>query len=245
VAGPAGRQLRGWVPAGHRHCRRGRSAAPRSRGAARTRRPARWPVGLQAAEEMTTSLGRSVRRTSSCARSSAVARRGWGFAELDALRVEHDLPVHQFCATVGLPVRTYYDRRVRHRDGGPSPGPWPTPAHRRVAEAVIAMALAFPMPSVSSSSSASYAKDATARPRREPPPRGSGRDARAGGELVLAKTTECATPRVLSARSRLSGRQSSLVSCPGRRRVRRRVGSGPVCRALCRRGRGGFRRSYA
>lgn len=74
-----------------------------------------------------------------------MAQPGWGFAELEALRVEHDLPVHRFCATVGLPVRTYYDRRARYRDGRPSPGPWPRPARDRVAESVIAMALAFPM----------------------------------------------------------------------------------------------------
>jgi transposase InsO family protein len=83
---------------------------------------------------------------SSCARSSAAARPGWGFAELEALRVEHALPVSRFCRLVGLPVRTYYDRRARHRSGqAPTRGPWPTPARDRVAEAVIAMALAFPM----------------------------------------------------------------------------------------------------
>jgi hypothetical protein len=46
---------------------------------------------------------------------------------------------------VGLPARTYYDRRARHHDGQQTVrGPWPTPAHDRVAEAVVAMALAFP-----------------------------------------------------------------------------------------------------
>lgn len=42
---------------------------------------------------------------SSCARSSAVGLGAWGFAELDALRVEHDLNVSRFCRAVGLPAR--------------------------------------------------------------------------------------------------------------------------------------------
>lgn len=46
----------------------------------------------------------------------------------------------------GLPERTYYDRRARHRAGQTVlRGPWPTPAQDRVAERVIEMALAFPM----------------------------------------------------------------------------------------------------
>jgi putative transposase len=62
------------------------------------------------------------------------------------LRVEHALAVIRFCRVVGLPTRTYYDRRARHRAGQARVrGPWPTPARDRVAEAVIAMALAFPM----------------------------------------------------------------------------------------------------
>jgi putative transposase len=83
---------------------------------------------------------------SSCARSSAAARRRWGFAELEQLRVEHGLTVTRFCALVALPVRTYYDRRARHVAGQTRVrGPWPTPARDRVAERVIEMALAFPM----------------------------------------------------------------------------------------------------
>ena len=83
---------------------------------------------------------------SSCARSSAADPPGWGFAELEALRVEHALSVSRFCAIVGLPARTYYDRRARHQAGQRAVrGPWPTPARDRVAEAVVAMALAFPM----------------------------------------------------------------------------------------------------
>ncbi|MCA1681510.1 MAG: helix-turn-helix domain-containing protein [Actinobacteria bacterium] len=105
-------------------------------------RPVRRPGSPR---RSTTSPERWARRMSSCVRSSVAARPGWGFAELEALRVEHDLPVHRFCATVGLPVRTYYGRRARHRDGQPPRGPWPTPARDRVAEAVVAMALAFPM----------------------------------------------------------------------------------------------------
>jgi putative transposase len=62
------------------------------------------------------------------------------------LRVEHDLAVSRFCRVIGLPARTYYDRRARHHAGQTRVrGPWPTPARDRVAEAVIAMALAFPM----------------------------------------------------------------------------------------------------
>jgi transposase InsO family protein len=61
------------------------------------------------------------------------------------LRVEHDLPVSRFCRIVGLPARTYYDRRIRHHDGRSPRGPWPTPARDRVAEKVVEMALAFPM----------------------------------------------------------------------------------------------------
>jgi putative transposase len=83
---------------------------------------------------------------SSCVPSSAAVPQGWGFAELEALRVEHDLPVSRFCRIVGLPARTYYDRRARHEAGQRTiRGPWPTPARDRVAEGVVAMALAFPM----------------------------------------------------------------------------------------------------
>ena len=74
-----------------------------------------------------------------------MARRRWGFAELEAVRVEHDLPISRFCRIVGLPERTFYDRRARHRAGRQQArGPWPTPARDRVGEGVIAMALAFP-----------------------------------------------------------------------------------------------------
>jgi hypothetical protein len=75
-----------------------------------------------------------------------VAPPGWGFAELELIRVEHGLPISRFCRIVGLPARTYYDRRARHHAGQQTVrGPWPTPARDRVAEDVIAMALAFPM----------------------------------------------------------------------------------------------------
>jgi len=54
--------------------------------------------------------------------------------------------VSRFCRIVGLPARTYYDRRARQRARQQTVrGPWPTPAQDRVAEGVIAMALAFPM----------------------------------------------------------------------------------------------------
>ncbi len=75
-----------------------------------------------------------------------VAPRAWGFAELEQLRVEHGLSIAGFCRIVGLPARTYYDRRARHHAGQSAVrGPWPTPARDRVAEAVIEMALAFAM----------------------------------------------------------------------------------------------------
>ncbi len=82
----------------------------------------------------------------SCAPSSAAGHRRWGFAELEALRVEYGVSVRRFCRLVGLPERTFYDRRARHRAGPAGVrGPWPTPARDRVADGVIAMALAFPM----------------------------------------------------------------------------------------------------
>jgi transposase InsO family protein len=55
------------------------------------------------------------------------------------------MTIRRFCATVGLPERTYYDRRARHRAGRQVRGPWPTPARDRVRERVIEMALSFPM----------------------------------------------------------------------------------------------------
>jgi putative transposase len=79
-------------------------------------------------------------------RSSAEARRGCRFAELEELRVESRLPVRRFCEIVGLAARTFYDRRARHQAGQDTVrGPWPTPAQDRVAEKVLEMALAFPM----------------------------------------------------------------------------------------------------
>lgn len=55
------------------------------------------------------------------------------------------MTVRAVCRTVGLPERTYYDRRARHRAGQQARGPWPTPARDRVRERVIEMALTFPM----------------------------------------------------------------------------------------------------
>jgi putative transposase len=56
------------------------------------------------------------------------------------------MSVSRFCRIVGLPERTYYDRRARHRAGQTGVrGPWPTPARDLVRERVIEMALAFPM----------------------------------------------------------------------------------------------------
>ena len=67
------------------------------------------------------------------------------FAELEALRVEHDLSVSRFCQAVGLPTRTYYDRRVRHHAGHEVRGPWPTPARHGIRAIVIEVALKYPM----------------------------------------------------------------------------------------------------
>jgi len=82
---------------------------------------------------------------SSCARSSAAGRRGWGFAELEALRVEHGLSVSRFCRAVGLPKRTFYDRRTRHHSSELARGPWPTPARDGIRAIVIEVALKYPM----------------------------------------------------------------------------------------------------
>jgi hypothetical protein len=78
--------------------------------------------------------GRGDRRPDPCAgrgacrAACAQARRAsWDGVSLSS-RVEHTLPVSRFCEIVGLPVRTYYDRRARHHAGRPTRGPWPTPA---------------------------------------------------------------------------------------------------------------------
>jgi putative transposase len=78
-------------------------------------------------------------------RSSAAARRAWGFAELEELRFEHDLSIAAFCRAVALPARTFYDRRARHRDGGHVRGPWPTPARDGIRATVTAVALRYDM----------------------------------------------------------------------------------------------------
>lgn len=74
-----------------------------------------------------------------------MARRAWGFAELDALRLEHGLQVAGFCRAVGLPARTYYDRRARHRAGHHVRGPWPTPARDGIRAVIVELALKYPM----------------------------------------------------------------------------------------------------
>jgi len=72
-------------------------------------------------------------------------RGAWGFAELEQLRVEHGLSVSRFCRAVGLPVRTFYDRRARHRAGHHVCGPWPTPARDGIRAVVVELALKYPM----------------------------------------------------------------------------------------------------
>ena len=60
-------------------------------------------------------------------------------------RVEHGLSVSRFCRAVALPVRTFYDRRARHRAGQHVRGPWPTPARDGIRAIVVAVALRYPM----------------------------------------------------------------------------------------------------
>jgi len=74
------------------------------------------------------------------------ARRAWGFAALEQLRVEHGLTVAGFCGAVGLPARTYYDRRARHLAGQSTVrGPWPTPARDGIRAVIVGLALKYPM----------------------------------------------------------------------------------------------------
>ena len=82
---------------------------------------------------------------SNCARSSAVGRTRSGFAELERLRVEHEMTVSRFCRAVGLPERTFYARRVRHQADRQVRGPWPTPARDGIRAVVIETALSYPM----------------------------------------------------------------------------------------------------
>lgn len=51
----------------------------------------------------------------------------------------------RFCAAVGLPKRTYYDRRARHRAGLTVRGPWPTPARDGIRAVITGLALKYPM----------------------------------------------------------------------------------------------------
>lgn len=55
------------------------------------------------------------------------------------------MTVTRFCEVVGLPVRTYYDRRARHQVGSDARGPWPTPARDGIRATVVAVALRYPM----------------------------------------------------------------------------------------------------
>src|SRR5215210_2641435 len=82
---------------------------------------------------------------SSCARSSAVVRTRSGFAELEQLRSEHEMTVSRFCRAVGLPARTFYARRARHRADRQVRGPWPTPARDGIRATVTEVALRYPM----------------------------------------------------------------------------------------------------
>jgi putative transposase len=55
------------------------------------------------------------------------------------------MPVARFCELVGLPRRTYYDRRARHEAGRRVRGPWPTPARDGIRATVCETALRYPM----------------------------------------------------------------------------------------------------
>ena len=61
------------------------------------------------------------------------------------MRVEHGLSISRFCRAVGLPKRTYYDRRARHHTGHHVRGPWPTPARDGIRAVVVQVALKYPM----------------------------------------------------------------------------------------------------
>jgi transposase InsO family protein len=53
--------------------------------------------------------------------------------------------VRRFCRIVGLPARTFYDRRARHLAGQHARGPWPTPARNGIRATVCAVAIKYPM----------------------------------------------------------------------------------------------------
>ena len=65
----------------------------------------------------------------------------WGFAELEQLR--DGIPVARFCRLVGLPRRTYYERRARDRDAA-APSAWPRPARERISERGLYWARTYP-----------------------------------------------------------------------------------------------------
>lgn len=48
------------------------------------------------------------------------------FAELEAIRVEHDVPVRRFCSRLGIPVSTWYHWRAAELSGRPVRR-WPAP----------------------------------------------------------------------------------------------------------------------
>lgn len=74
-----------------------------------------------------------------------MVRTRWGFAELELLRVEHEMTASRFCRAVGLPERTFYARRARFRVDRQVRGPWPTPARDGIRATVVETALAYPM----------------------------------------------------------------------------------------------------
>ncbi|MGK2937253.1 MAG: hypothetical protein ACSLFR_05565 [Solirubrobacteraceae bacterium] len=107
------------------------------------------PTGREArladeVDDLTRALGEAGVELRALKRGGPRPRRG--FAELEQFRIEGGLTVRRFCAVVGLPERTYYDRRARHRAGQSRVrGPWPRPARDGIRATVIAVALDSPM----------------------------------------------------------------------------------------------------
>lgn len=66
----------------------------------------------------------------------------WGFADLEQMRGE--ISVSRFCELVGLPRRTYYDRRIAAGRDAAAPSSWPRPARQRISERGLFWARKYP-----------------------------------------------------------------------------------------------------
>jgi hypothetical protein len=60
------------------------------------------------------------------------------------IRIEAQLSVSRFLELIGMPRRTYYARRERHRSGPRAKGPWPSPALDAIEADVARIAAARP-----------------------------------------------------------------------------------------------------